>query len=396
MGCCCCGASLNGSTANGVLSYGSSTVADVEANLTFNGSVLDLRSSNSGSANGLLIYNSNTAANSAAQIRLIVEDTNNAGTDAEIIFETGSNKWRIGTDNSDADAWVITRAGTLGDRASQRVRIDDLVFRIHAEEAVSSPYGALAITSRDDLSGANGNFGIVFQQMTSSDTLSSTRGRLFFNNQTNNMEMYFDAARTSSSGRAFNINCGDSGISFVSHTNFSVESGGDTGITIGHPNGDWGRLDFGDDTHNYQYSVLQNAGNFYIAYRGTTKMHVASDGTITGDFNDTSDERIKENIEDSTIGLAEILQLRPVKFNFKEGQGSGELGQKFYGLIAQEVETIIPEAVHTADVSRSTTTSAGDVITPIADMKSINNKQLTSALIKAVQELNAKIDALGS
>ena len=40
--------------------------------------------------------------------------------------------------------------------------------------------------------------------------------------------------------------------------------------------------------------------------------------------------------------------------------------------------------------------SAGDVITPIADMKSINNKQLTSALIKAVQELNAKIDALGS
>jgi len=81
-----------------------------------------------------------------------------------------------------------------------------------------------------------------------------------------------------------------------------------------------------------------------------------------------------------------------VKFNFKVGKGWGEEGQKFYGLIAQEAEAVIPESVNTAGEAQP------DDQHPDADeldyLKSLSMTQITTALIKAVQELNAKVDAL--
>jgi len=153
-----------------------------------------------------------------------------------------------------------------------------------------------------------------------------------------------------------------------------------------------GYIGYGSSTGIYY--IAQDANyemRFYT--NGVQRLTIAANGTLSGSStNDISDERLKENIVASDIGLAEILQLRPVKFNFKAGKGWGEPGQQFYGLIAQEAEVVIPESVTTGGEAQP------DDQHPDADeldyLKSLSMSQITTALIKAVQELNAKVDAL--
>jgi hypothetical protein len=100
-----------------------------------------------------------------------------------------------------------------------------------------------------------------------------------------------------------------------------------------------------------------------------------SGATFTGDvyapaFRISSDARLKNNVVDSKYGLSTVLQLRSVEYDRQEKHD--------VGLIAQEVEQIIPEFVsEDAD-----------------GMKTVNYPQMVSVLIKAVQELNAEVVAL--
>jgi len=59
-------------------------------------------------------------------------------------------------------------------------------------------------------------------------------------------------------------------------------------------------------------------------------------------FIQTSDRREKKNIKDLHIGLAELLRLRPVSFQWKRKHDDGSTR---FGLIAQEVDKVIPNAV---------------------------------------------------
>lgn len=93
-------------------------------------------------------------------------------------------------------------------------------------------------------------------------------------------------------------------------------------------------------------------------------------GQITGgSFQTSSDQRLKSNIQNSTYGLAEVLQLRSVQY---DRNNNHEIG-----LIAQEVEPVLPEFVGESD-----------------GYKTINYSQMVSVLIKAVQELSAEVNAL--
>ena len=92
----------------------------------------------------------------------------------------------------------------------------------------------------------------------------------------------------------------------------------------------------------------------------------------------TSDERLKENIVSINYGLQQITSLRPVSFEWKQGDGNTHLG-----FIAQEVEMVLPEAVKTLDKSMSKT---------IDNQKMLNNDFIVPVLVKAIQELNAKFE----
>ena len=92
-----------------------------------------------------------------------------------------------------------------------------------------------------------------------------------------------------------------------------------------------------------------------------------------------SDARLKENVKDLNYGLKDVLDIRPVSFDWKEKRN----GQHDIGVIAQEIEKIIPEVVVEVDTLNSEDTH-----------KTVDYAKLTSVLIKAVQEQQQQINEL--
>ena len=110
-------------------------------------------------------------------------------------------------------------------------------------------------------------------------------------------------------------------------------------------------------------------------------------GDNTSTWTSTSDERIKKNIVDSTIGLAEINQIQVRNFEYRlPEEVDPELPQSAaitkegvqIGVIAQEVIEILP------DIVKQETTGC----------YSVNPDNITWHLVKAVQELTARIEEL--
>tara|TARA_B100000902_G_scaffold233302_1_gene221240 strand:+ start:5177 stop:7939 length:2763 start_codon:yes stop_codon:yes gene_type:complete len=94
-----------------------------------------------------------------------------------------------------------------------------------------------------------------------------------------------------------------------------------------------------------------------------------------------SDERLKTNIADITYGTTELLQLRPRKFNWKEGGGEQN------GFIAQEVETVIPAFVKTGEMKIDGQEEEDGI-------KSVDYNSIVATLVKTVQELEARLKTL--
>ena len=90
-----------------------------------------------------------------------------------------------------------------------------------------------------------------------------------------------------------------------------------------------------------------------------------------------SDERLKNNITNISWGLNDILKLRPVSFNWKDDRANQ--GKQF-GFIAQEVHSIMPEAIKIFG----------------EDFKylGLEKDAIYATLVKAVQELSAQVDIL--
>jgi len=91
-----------------------------------------------------------------------------------------------------------------------------------------------------------------------------------------------------------------------------------------------------------------------------------------------------------SLGLQEILQLNPVSFKYNENISANN--RTHLGLIAQEVEKIIPQVVITEDVDVDSET--GKKIITKGEYKAMNYMELIPVLIKATQEQQTKIEAL--
>ena len=92
--------------------------------------------------------------------------------------------------------------------------------------------------------------------------------------------------------------------------------------------------------------------------------------TTATDFNSTSDERLKENITTVENAVEVNNQLRGVRFEWKKD------GRPSYGVIAQELEQVLPELVSDTDP------------------KTVNYNGIIGVLIEAVKELSARVDEL--
>ena len=107
----------------------------------------------------------------------------------------------------------------------------------------------------------------------------------------------------------------------------------------------------------------------------TTSANLQFNGTnltCAGQVTANSDERLKENVETITDALDKVLDLRGVFFN-RIGDPERQIG-----VIAQEVEKVIPEVV----------LEAGDGV------KSVAYQNIVALLIEAIKDQQLQIDEL--
>ena len=121
--------------------------------------------------------------------------------------------------------------------------------------------------------------------------------------------------------------------------------------------------------------INPNGGGVYQGNNSTT-------------WSQTSDERIKKNIVNNNIGLEKIDQIQVRNFEYRtlEEVTDFDNAKSCYvnksgtqlGVVAQEIETILPEIVKTESTG----------------VKSIETDNLLWYLINAVKELSTKVKAL--
>ena len=122
------------------------------------------------------------------------------------------------------------------------------------------------------------------------------------------------------------------------------------------------------------YSTTSSAYRFYVSQVGTV---YATSTTISS----ISDIRFKENVRDLNVGLAEVMALKPRLYDWKEGKGANIKNAR--GFIAQEFEEVFPDLI---DEWKDEAPEGEE------PYKSVR-QDLIPVLVKAIQELNAKVEA---
>lgn len=132
-----------------------------------------------------------------------------------------------------------------------------------------------------------------------------------------------------------------------------------------------------DDTTNsgtyYPVLTTSTSGTLSRANTSSSKLsYVPSTGTLTVvDLNTTSDLKLKENVEPISSALDIINKIDGVSFNWKE------TGKKSYGVIAQQLQEILPELVSQEDRGLS-----------------VSYLPLIALLIEAIKEQQKQIENL--
>lgn len=184
-------------------------------------------------------------------------------------------------------------------------------------------------------------------------------------------------------GRVTEIN----NINVAGVTNFTFTTGNTT-FTISTADGNSFSANIADDsialgtktTGNYVATVANTDSNIVVSGSGSETAavsiglatNISVGGIVTAvDFNSTSDARLKENVAPIQDPLNKVLQLAGVEFDWKES------GEHSIGVIAQQVEQIVPELVHTNENG----------------FKTVSYGKLTGLLIEAIKELKTIVDS---
>jgi len=125
-----------------------------------------------------------------------------------------------------------------------------------------------------------------------------------------------------------------------------------------------------ESSTRYVTFANNTTGVFSQANVSTSLTFDPSTGTLSATiFNSTSDVRQKKNIESVDNALSVIRSIEGVKFDWVN------TGERSYGVIAQEIERVLPELVKESD-----------------GIKSVNYSGIIAFLIQAVKELDEKIE----
>ena len=149
----------------------------------------------------------------------------------------------------------------------------------------------------------------------------------------------------------------------------SVESDLRDGITaIGRDSNDY--MAIGTTQFNW---YLDGANDMRLSNNGQLDV----EGSVVAHSTTVSDINLKENIEKVTDAISKIQKLNGYTFNYKKDGRAGA------GIIAQEVEEVLPSAVQSTEI-----------LGHEGEHLIVEYDQLTALLIESIKELKAEIDEL--
>jgi hypothetical protein len=181
-----------------------------------------------------------------------------------------------------------------------------------------------------------------------------------------------ERARIDSSGRLL-VGTTSATIGGATTTSFGVQAdmSTDYGITMNSTSASGNQY-----FHNWGSNGTQRAYMFYDAGAGFVKFTGQASATY-------SDKRLKNVTGECEYGLAALLQIETKRFNWKRN------GVSDIGALAQDLHRIIPEAV---EVGSDGELNLKDF--HVDDVWKVKEEKLTIPIIKAIQELAAKVTAL--
>jgi hypothetical protein len=162
----------------------------------------------------------------------------------------------------------------------------------------------------------------------------------------------------------------------------SMGGGGADGINgFGVEGSGGGKFVAIQNTTDANMYIAKNSGysnsnfiSFYVA--GTKVGGIVTNGTTTA-YNTSSDQRLKENIEDADDAGSKIDAIQVRKFDWKV-DGS----HQDYGMVAQELQAVAPEAVSAPEDSD--------------EMMGVDYSKLVPMMLKEIQSLRARVSELES
>lgn len=128
----------------------------------------------------------------------------------------------------------------------------------------------------------------------------------------------------------------------------------------------------GNVEYNLAMTTQTSNGNISTLSTDTSLTFNPSTGTLTAtDYNSLSDVSVKENISPIESAMQTLMNLNPVEFTWKKN------GNKSYGVVAQELEKVLPELVTQND-----------------DKKYVNYIPLIALLLEGYKDLANKLQSL--
>jgi hypothetical protein len=126
----------------------------------------------------------------------------------------------------------------------------------------------------------------------------------------------------------------------------------------------------------YTSAVAATTSQSHIAfYNGAVVGSITTSGSATS-YNVTSDQRLKENIQDAAPASALIDALQVRQYDWK-----ADGNHQRYGFVAQELLTVAPEAVHQPADPK--------------EMMAVDYSKLVPMLVKEIQSLRQRLAAAG-
>ena len=184
---------------------------------------------------------------------------------------------------------------------------------------------------------------------------------------------------------------------------FNCEGGGGFSVNVGTINGIWidpdGQTFIGDASLNANISIRSTQGGVYLTGY-TSAGDVITTGSV-GQLTISSDIRLKKNIvEYNEPSMEKIMKLKPSYYEWISEKSSG---QTELGFIAQDVETVIPEAVDGKkyeyewkrdEYGEPILDANGDLqFSDVPRYRGFKTRPVVCVMVKAMQEQQAHIQA---